>query len=475
MGTKDNAKKQESEQTSPAVKMLRIENPQKYNIAEIQKDFKRFVLDEKNITVRGRIKDIRDMGKVTFATIEDTTGTVQLILEEIDHAILHKFKREVGKGDILEIYGLPTLSKNKTNSIKVGNLEVLTKAVKIAPRTLIDPEIRIRQRYLDLLVNSKTKETFLRIAKTLRNMRFYLYEEGFMEYETSILKPNYDGGTSKPFITTHNAIGNNFYLRVTSEIQLKELLVGGYEKVFEIGKSFRNEGIGKLYHPEFTLLEAYSINTDYNYAMELTERMVRRNVTDIFKATEFEYNGYKINVSRPWKRVSVKDAVKAHVGLDVQQLSSESEQNIKQISTELGLLGTTNYETLLRKIIEHKIRPSFIEPTFLIDLPSSLSPFAKEIKGNPFYSQRAWGYIGGQDMCDIFTDQNDPKIVKQKFEEEDEKLKDVIKHRHIHTDYIDALEYGLAPSSGIGFSMTRFYMIMTNKTNIRDVILFPHF
>ena len=302
-------------------------------------------------------------------------------------------------------------------------------------------------------------------------MRKFLSDEGFLEFDTGIIKSKYDGGDSKPFITHHNALNETFYLRVTTEMQLKQLLIAGYDRVFELGKSFRNEGIDHIHYPEFTLLELYSAYSTCNDVMNIVKNLIL-HIASTIKQENIVYNGNKIFLGDNWDIISSKDAFKKYANIDIDELRT-SKDMIRNISSSMGYSGPQDLAKLIAKVIDVKIKPNLIRPTFLIDLPIELSPFAKPKAEDNMYAERAWLYIGGLDICDIYSDLLDREVVIERFKMQD-KQEEKGKQTHMREEFVEALLYGMPPSAGVGMSVSRIEMLFNDVDNIRDIILFPH-
>jgi lysyl-tRNA synthetase class 2 len=455
-----------------AVRLLRTTAEDRIMIGRVLESFDQLEVSHRAVEVAGRIKEIRDHGAVRFYTIADSTGSIQII----DQSKRQSSGEIAGlnRWDIVSAVGHVGRSRNGTQSVILDHLEVLVPCERpLLPGRIDDPEKRAKQRHLDLLTNADSTVTFTRVSKTLAELRRFLGTEGFLEFETQILKGQYDGGTSRPFVTFHDALKRDFFLRVTSEMQLKQLLIGGFDNVFEIGKSFRNEGIGNMSYPEFTLLEAYSTFRNYRYVMNLVERMVRQTALSVTGSDTVTFDGSQVQLGRPWERITFRDAGARFAGVDIREIAG-SQEAVKKVAEKFELGEAEGYDAVMSKLLDKVIRPNLVQPTFVTELPESMSPFARPIAKDPFYAERAWGYAGGLDLCDIFSDENNPATVRRKFAEEDRKAYGKVGYSHVHEDFIDGLTYGLPPSSGVGFSVNRLLMLLTDKQNIRDVIPFQH-
>lgn len=458
-------------ETSDTTQLLRVE--QRTAIAKILENFEQMKSAGTRVKIAGRLKEVRNHGAVIFSTIDDSTGSIQLIVQGKTNPMYQIFNSKLNRWDMISIEGGLATTRNGTKSITVESLEVLATCKRqLLPGRLTDPEKRAKQRYLDLLTNDDTKTTFTRVSRALSRARGFMLDEGFLEFETQLLKPQYDGGGSKPFITFHDNLKKEFFLRVTSEMQLKQLLVGGYERVFEVGKSFRNEGIGNLYHPEFTILEAYIAFSDHDYVMNLIERLIRQVALTAVGSDTIAFGGKQVELGKPWRRMTAKEAILQYASIDLEQLR-RSPALLSEIAQKFKI-EDNSFAQVVDKLLEKAVRPNLIQPTFITELPCELSPFSKPIADRSDYAMRAWGYAGGLDLCDIFSDENDPEKVRVKFEEQDRLLAEKTPYNHLHEDFVDSLTYGLPDSAGVGLSMSRLFMLLADKQNIRDVILFPH-
>jgi len=438
---------------------------QKVNIEKIK--------EGENVKTAGRIMAIRKHGGASFADLVDWTGKIQLyfkkdIIGEDNYEIFKK----IDIGDIIGVEGEVFKTKTGEKTILVKNFIILSKSLRPLPEKwhgLKDVEIRFRQRYLDLIMNENVREIFKRRIEILRNIRDFLNNNGFVEVETPMMHPIPGGAEAKPFITYHNALDLELYLRIAPELYLKKLLVGNFEKIYEIGRSFRNEGISTLHNPEFTMLELYSAYGDYEEMMEITENLICYLSEKIFGKFEFEYQGKKINLRKPWKRIKWEEVFREYVGINNWKDEKIIDEKIKEFGLEVEE-GEDIFEKL-DTIFKKKIQPFFIDPTFVIGYPVEISPLAKKFKDNDKFTERFELFIGGIEIANAYSELNDPIEQLRRFEEKCKN--ETEKKKKIDYDFIEALEYGMPPAGGLGIGIDRLVMLFTNSSSIKEVIFFP--
>ncbi|MCM8772002.1 MAG: lysine--tRNA ligase [Candidatus Omnitrophica bacterium] len=425
------------------------------------------------VKIAGRIMAIRKHGSASFADVVDGTGKIQVyfkkdIIGETNYEI---FKR-IDIGDIVGIEGEIFRTKTGEKTVLVKNFVILSKSLRPLPEKwhgLKDVEIRFRQRYLDLLMNNNVKETFIKRIKILKYIREFLDNNGFVEVETPMMHPIPGGAEAKPFITYHNALDMELYLRIAPELYLKRLLVGNFEKIYEINRSFRNEGISSLHNPEFTMLELYSAYGDYEEMMELTENLICFIAEKILGNLNLEYQGKEINLKKPWKRIKWVDILKEFTGIENWRDEKVVDEKIKEYEIEIE--GKEGIFDKLESIFKKKIQPSLINPTFVIGYPVEVSPLAKVFKENPEFTERFELFIGGIEIANAYSELNDPLEQLKRFEEKVKNEEE--KKKKIDYDFIEALEYGMPPAGGLGIGIDRLVMLFTNSASIREVIFFP--
>ena len=442
------------------------------------------------ITVTGRLRAMRPMGKITFAHIEDGSGRIQLFfrVNEMGEEMMQQFTREFDLGDFIEASG--TLFRTRTGEItlQVQSFLMLAKAVTPLPAakdevvdgqvvrhaTLSDPELRFRQRYADLAVNPEVRQVFRTRAAIVRALRKFFDERGFLEVETPILQPIYGGAAAQPFVTHHNQLKQDLYLRISFELYLKRLLVGMFDGVYEIGRDFRNEGVSFKHNTEFTQLEFYWAYADYLKVMTLTEEMLVFVCDQVLGKRTFTYNGHEINMNPPWRRLELRQGLIDVTGIDIVQCptgeSLEEAMRKKGMNPKPGMPRGKLVDGLLGDYLE----PSLIQPTFLYDYPRDISPLAKSIPGDPQTTERFEGFVGGMEICNAFTELNDPLDQEQRFLEMGRAYAAEDEERHpMDDDYLRAMSYGMPPNGGFGMGVDRLIMLLTGNHNIREVILFP--
>jgi lysyl-tRNA synthetase class 2 len=440
-----------------------------------------------SVTVVGRIVSVRVMGKSSFAHIEDGYGRIQLYLQrdalgEDAYAI---FKRDLDLGDFVEATGPLFYTHSGEPSIRVEKLRLLSKALRPLPvvkekdgrvfDAFSDKEQRYRQRYVDLAVNADVRELFRVRARLISALRRFLDERGFVEVETPVLQPIYGGAAARPFTTYHNQLKQKLYLRISDELYLKRLIVGGFERVYEIGRDFRNEGVSFKHNPEFTQIEFYMAYGDYQDVMSLTEEMVAYAAQEALGTTTIIRDGHEIDLSPPWRRWPLRDAIRETTGIDYED-HADADSLYKAI-VEMG--GTPERKTSWGKLIDptliNYVEPHLIQPTFLYDYPLEVSPLAKKKPGDPQTVERFEFFIGGFELGNAFSEINDPLDQRERFLATSQALADGDEEAHpLDEDYVAALSYGMPPTGGFGMGIDRLTMLLMGKESLREVILFPH-
>jgi lysyl-tRNA synthetase class 2 len=443
------------------------------------------------VAVGGRIRSKRPMGKLAFSHIEDGSGRIQLMLRvnELGQEQVDLFNDLLDLGDFLQTSGDLMRSRTGEITLLVKSFKLLSKALTPLPAakdeeidgqvirhaTLTDPETRFRERYADLAVNPEVRETFQMRGKIVRALQEFLDSRGFLEVETPILQPLYGGAAAKPFTTHHNQLKQDLYLRISFELYLKRLLVGGLDRVYEIGRDFRNEGVSFKHNPEFTQLEFYMAYADYLKVMELTEQMIAFVCDKVLGKRQVTFNGQEISFEIPWKRLELRQAILDKTKIDLNQFPEE-----KKLFDAMQKAGLHPKEgmprgKLIDAIIGDLIEPGLIQPTFLYNYPRDISPLAKNIPGDEGMVERFEGFVGGIELCNAFTELNDPLEQENRFLEMGRDFKNEDEDRHpMDEDYLKAMAYGMPPNGGFGMGVDRLTMLLTNKHSIREVILFPH-
>ena len=424
-----------------------------------------------DVKTAGRVIALRKHGGASFVDIVDTEGKIQLYFKKniIGDQQYETFK-EIDIGDFIGVEGEIFKTKTGEKTILIKNFTVLSKSLKPLPEKwhgLKDVEIRFRKRYLDLLINTEVRNKFIKRTKIIQFIREYLNNLGFLEVETPMMHPIPGGAEAKPFITYHNTLGMNLYLRIAPELYLKRLLVGNFEKIYEINRSFRNEGISPLHNPEFTMLELYSAYGDYKEMMEITENLLTTLVKNLYGKLKIPYQEKEIDFSLPWKKITWDDVFKK-VGITNWKNITCVKEKINDFQLEVEEEKQNDLFELLDLIFKKKIQPDLINPTFLIDYPVEISPLAKSKKDNPEITERFELFIGGLEVANAYSELNDPFEQYRRFYEKAKGNKE-----KIDFDYIEALEYGMPPAGGLGIGIDRLVMLLTDSSSIREVILFP--
>ncbi len=450
------------------------------DIPDILKKFEDFEKNE-GLAVRtaGRLYNIRRMGKMIFADLGDQAGRIQILIRKgnLPEEEFETFKKFVDSGDIVGIQGVLVKTQRGENSISVTQLSLLSKSLCSLPEKfhgLKDIETRYRKRYLDLIFNVEKRDIFVMRSKLVSEIRRFLSEREFLEFETPVLQGVYGGANARPFITHHNFLDQDLFLRIAPELYLKRLVVGGYEKVFEICKNFRNEDIDTTHNPEFTMIEVYEAYSDYNDMMNMTEALISEIMLNLNGSYEVKMGEKTINLRPPWKRISMDDALKEYAGLDV---FSHTLEELKKIAIENRIEDYEKAKThgeFLALLFEGLVEDKLINPVFIYDFPVENSPLAKNHREKPGFVERFELFVNGWELANGYSELNDPLEQKKRFEEQDKKRKlGDLEAQTIDYDFINALGYGLPPTGGMGLGIDRLTMILTGQESIKEVILFP--
>ncbi|RNC28717.1 MAG: Lysine--tRNA ligase [Candidatus Dichloromethanomonas elyunquensis] len=435
-------------------------------------------LEGQEASVAGRIMSKRDQGKAAFIHIQDLDGKIQAYIR-MDEVGAENFEviKTFDIGDIIGIQGTVFRTQRGEISIKAKGLTLLSKALRPLPEKfhgLTNVEIRYRQRYLDLIMNTEVRDTFILRNKIIRAMREYLEDKGFLEVETPTLMTIPGGAAARPFITHHNALDIDLYLRIALELPLKRLIVGGFEKVFEIGRNFRNEGISIKHNPEFTMMELYQAYANYEDIMNLMEDMVVHIVQKVCGTLEITYQGESINFAKPWRRIQMLDAIEEYSGVNFKQIQNDGEARLIAGKKGLPIKKDDTKGKIINAFFEEYVEPKLIQPAFIIGHPVETSPLAKRNAINPQFTDRFEVFIYGREMGNAFSELNDPIDQRQRFEKQmSEREKGDDEAHMMDEDFVQALEYGLPPTGGLGVGIDRLVMLLTDSASIRDVILFP--
>jgi len=435
-------------------------------------------MEGQEVRIAGRIMSKRRHGKAGFANLQDLSGQIQLYFrqDDVGEEKYDLFKK-LDMGDILGIEGQVFRTQKGEISIHVHDLAYLSKSLNPLPEKwhgLKDVELRYRQRYVDLIVNPEVKDVFIKRSRIIKEIRNYLDEKGFLEVETPMMQPIPGGAAARPFITHHNALNMDLYLRIAPELYLKRLIVGGLEKVYEINRNFRNEGISTKHNPEFTMMELYQAYADFEDMMALTEDLIAAVVEKINGSLQVDFEGETIDFTVPWQRISMLDAIREHTGVDFKVISDD--HGARQAAAKLGLEGHDNDSRgdLINLIFEEFVEEHLVQPTFIYGHPVEISPLAKRNAENPAFTDRFELFVMRREIANAFSELNDPIDQKERFQKQVEKRASGDGEAHMmDEDYINALEYGMPPAGGLGIGIDRLVMLITASSSIRDVILFP--
>ncbi len=451
--------------------------PRDHYAQEIRDQFE--TLENQDVCIAGRVMSWRDMGKASFLDIHDKTGRMQVYvkIDEVGEETYKEMKACWDLGDIISVSGFVFKTRRGEISVHAKEIKLLSKSLLPLPEKfhgLKDTDLRYRQRYVDLIVNPEVKDTFVRRSQIVTEIRNFLNEKGFLEVETPVLHTIAGGASARPFITHHNTLDMDMYLRIALELYLKRLIVGGFDKVYELGRCFRNEGMDTRHNPEFTMLELYQAYTDYNGMMDITEELIRTVAQRVLGTTVITYGDVEIDLGKPFERISMVDAVKKYAGVDFDAIATDEEA--KAVAKEHHIQYEERHKKgdILNLFFDEYCEEKLIQPTFLMNHPVEISPLAKKMPGNPAYTERFELFIVGREHANAFSELNDPIDQRQRFEAQaalkaagDEEACDV------DEDFLTALEYGMPPTGGLGIGVDRLVMLLTNAASIRDVLLFP--
>lgn len=454
---------------------------------ELKRDWDQYTKDEleekegeSETVVAGRLMTKRGKGKAGFAHLQDINGQIQIYVrkDQIGGEDFDNLWKEADLGDIIGVRGVMFKTNTGELSIKVQDFKLLTKALRPLPdkyHGLKDIEERYRKRYLDLITSEDSKETFIKRSKIIQEMRTYLNDRGFLEVETPMMHMIAGGAQAKPFVTHHNALDVDLFMRIAIELHLKRLIVGGMEKVYEIGRVFRNEGISTRHNPEFTMIELYEAYADYNDIMDLTEELIAYIAEKVTGSTTVQYGGEEIHLGTGWKRVHMVDMVKEATGVDFYEVKSDEEAHALAKEHGIEVKDTMKYGHILNEFFEQEIEETLIQPTFVYGHPIEISPLAKQNADDPRFTDRFELFIVGREHANAFTELNDPIDQRNRFESQvAEKEAGNDEAHDMDEDFIEALEYGMPPTGGLGIGVDRLVMLLTDSASIRDVLLFPY-
>ena len=462
-----------------------------HTAADLKANYNESDEEFKQVSLAGRIMSKRIMGKASFAELMDSSGRIQTYFnrDELcpgeDKTMYNDvFKKLLDMGDFIGVKGHMFTTQTGELSLMVKDLTVLSKSLKPLPivktdadgnihDAFSDPELRYRQRYVDLLVNDGVKDTFIKRTKLMSSMRTFFNEKGYMEVETPILQSIPGGAAARPFVTHHNALNVPLYLRIANELYLKRLIVGGFDGVYEFAKDFRNEGMDRTHNPEFTVMEIYVAYKDYNWMMSFTEQMIERAAMDVLGTTEIKVGDREISLKAPFKRVTMIDAIKDHTGIDI---AGMDENQLREVCKKLEIETDPSMGKgkLIDEIFGEKAEGNYIQPTFITDYPVEMSPLCKKHRENPELTERFELMINGKEVANAYSELNDPIDQRERFEEQMKlSAKGDDEAMFIDQDFLRSLEYGMPPTSGMGIGIDRLAMLLTNQSSIQEVLFFP--
>ncbi len=431
------------------------------------------------ISLAGRIMANRPMGKISFLDIRDGSGKIQLLFQDIDrfNDELRELFKDLDIGDIIGVSGKLFRTKSGEPTLEVADFTLLAKSLQPLPEKwhgLSDIDKRYRQRYLDLIANTEVKETFQVRSQVITTIRQFLNQRGFLEVETPVLQPSAGGALALPFITHHHALDQDFYLRIATELHLKRLIIGGFDKVYELGRIFRNEGISTKHNPEFTTLESYEAYADYNNVMKMLEKMVSKISKKVLGTSKVEFGDNIINFKPPWQRISLRQAIEKYSGIDFDKFLDADSLRAEMLKLKMEVDPQKDRGRLVDELISTFVEPNLIQPTFLLDYPVEMSPLAKAKPDDERLVERFEAFAGGMEIANAFTELNDPVEQRQRFlKQQEERQSQNEEVETIDEDFLLALEYGMPPTGGLGVGIDRLVMLLTNQQSIREVILFP--
>ncbi|MBI4187528.1 MAG: lysine--tRNA ligase [Chloroflexi bacterium] len=434
--------------------------------------------EELEAAVAGRITARRLMGKAAFIDIRDGSGKIQLLFQDIKQLDARRSELfdSLDLGDIIGVSGTLLRTRTGEPTIKVRDFTLLAKSLQPLPEKwhgLSDTEKRYRQRYLDLIANTEVRDIFQIRSRVISAIREFLNQRGFLEVETPALQPSAGGALARPFVTHHHALDQDFYLRIALELHLKRLIIGGFDKVYELGRAFRNEGISTRHNPEFTMLESYEAYADYNDIMNMLEEMVAGVCQQVLCKEEVEFEGNTISFKPPWRRINLREAVKEYSGIDFVQYPEVDLLRSRMEEMKIEVDPEKNWARLVDELISTFVEPHLLQPTFLIDYPVSMSPLAKTKPDNDRVVERFEAFAGGMELANAFTELNDPIEQRRRFVQQQKERRKEGEAETVDEDFLLALEYGMPPTGGLGVGIDRLVMLLTNQQSIREVILFP--
>jgi len=435
-------------------------------------------LEGKEVSVTGRIMTMRGHGKAGFANLQDESGQVQIYarLDDLGEEVYACYSL-LDIGDIIGVKGKVFKTRRGEVTVSITEFELLSKSLRPLPEKwhgLKDVELRYRQRYLDLIVNPEVKKVFIQRSKIIHSIREFLNQEGYLEVETPTMHTITGGASARPFITHHNTLNMNLYLRIATELHLKRLLVGGFDRVYELGRIFRNEGISTKHNPEFTSIEVYKANADYHDMMALTENLIAHVAEKVFGTLQITYQGTELDLTPPWPRMTMLEAIHKYAGFDFNLITTNEECLKLARKHKLEVYNDTVRGEVINLFFEHFVERHLTQPMFIMDYPLEVSPLAKRKKDDPDFTYRFEAFMAGSEIANAFTELNDPVDQRERFKKQVEKRAAGDEEAHMmDEDFITALEYGMPPAGGLGIGIDRLVMLLTDSPSIRDVLLFP--
>lgn len=432
------------------------------------------------ISLCGRLLSLRVMGKASFAHLADGSGRIQLYATQNPDSLgqqeYEHFREDLDIGDFVSVEGTLFYTKTGEPTLKVSGMTIIAKSLRPLPEKrhgLKDVEARYRQRYLDILANEETRRVFILRSRMVSVLRRFFDEHGFLEVETPVLQPIYGGATARPFVTHHHALDEDLYLRISDELYLKRLLIAGLDKVYEIGKDFRNEGLSTKNNPEFTQLEAYQAYADYQEMMGLVEEAFSHSAKEVLGQTKITYQGKEIDLAPPWKRIPLQQAILESTGVDIHKVSELESLRQEVKNRKLTVDDKPTWGLLVEEMLKEYLEPGLIQPTFVVDYPLDISPLAKRKKDAPQFAERFEFFIAGLECGNAFSELNDPQEQRERFLGQAQIQEEWGEAHPVDDDYIRAMEYGMPPAGGVGWGIDRMAMLFTDQPSIREVILFP--
>ena len=434
---------------------------------------------DRPVSIAGRVTAIRNMGKAAFLDIRDGTGQMQAHLRRDTLGSDYDLLKELDLGDFLGVRGKLLRTRTGEPTVEARGMTLLGKALRPPPEKwhgLQDVQQRFRQREVDLLSNQEVRERFILRSKVVDGIRRFLNNRDFIEVETPILLAVAAGGVAQPFATQHNALSRTLYLRIATELHLKRCIIGGLDRVYEIGRIFRNEGLDARHNPEFTTLESYQAYTDYNEVMAMVETMVSTLAHDLLGSTRIQLGETSVDLKPPWKRLPLREAIITYAGIDVEEYPDAPSLAAQMRERNVVVTQEDSWGRLVDKLLGDKVEPNLVQPTFLIDYPVEMTPLAKRIPGNPRYVERFEAFVNGMEIANAYSELNDPVEQRLRFEEQEElrKLHGGEDFDRLDEEFLTAVEYGMPPTGGLGMGIDRLMMLLSGQTTIREVVLFPH-